>query len=80
MKATAEISFSEAGAFLTAGFCATTGLLLAVAFIAPATRAQDDLADVDPTVAVARPAPPIDAKSETIPCRRYAAPLVRQTA
>ncbi|HEY4708530.1 MAG TPA: rhodanese-like domain-containing protein [Candidatus Acidoferrales bacterium] len=59
MKAMAKISFSEAGGFLTAGFCAITGLLAAVAFIAPATRAQDDLADVDPTAAVARPAPPV---------------------
>jgi rhodanese-related sulfurtransferase len=59
MKAAAKISFPEFGALATVGFCAMTGLLLALAFVAPAARAQDDLAAVDPTAPVLAPAPPI---------------------
>jgi thiosulfate sulfurtransferase len=59
MRATVKISFSEVGPFVAAGFCAITGLLLALAFTAPAALAQDDLPSVDPSLAVESPAPPI---------------------
>jgi rhodanese-related sulfurtransferase len=57
MKATVKISFSSLGPLATAGSWAIMGLILAIAFIAPAAGAQQDLATVDPTLAVAAPAP-----------------------
>jgi len=57
MNATVKLSCAAVGSLATATFCALMGLILALAFIAPAVRAQDDLASADPSLAVAAPAP-----------------------
>lgn len=57
MNATVEKLFSAVGSLPRLTSCAIMVLILALAFVAPAVRAQDDLTGADPSLAV--PAPEI---------------------